>query len=257
MTTEAIAPVQLGAQERALLVGDLKQLSEQQRAELYTSVCRSLGLNPLTRPFDYLILNGKMVLYARKDATDQLRAMHGISITVSKPEAINDILYVTAHATTPTGRTDEDMGAVPINNLRGEALANATLKAITKAKRRVTLSICGLGMLDETEIDAIPGARLVDTTTGEVLPPRRAVASADYTPAPAAIRASGALMATERQRAAILRACTILGMPEPPADWLDNLTVTAAKDWIEEHKADVLAAQERAEQADDDEGSPL
>ena len=33
---------------------------------------------------------------------------------------------------------------------------NAKLKAITKAKRRVTLSICGLGFLDETEIETIP-----------------------------------------------------------------------------------------------------
>jgi hypothetical protein len=32
-------------------------------------------------------------------------------------------------------------------------------KAVTKAKRRVTLSICGLGMLDESEVASIPGAR--------------------------------------------------------------------------------------------------
>ena len=38
-------------------------------------------------------------------------------------------------------------------------LVNAKLKAITKAKRRVTLSICGLGFLDETEIDTIPSAQ--------------------------------------------------------------------------------------------------
>jgi hypothetical protein len=31
----------------------------------------------------------------------------------------------------------------------------------TKAKRRVTLSICGLGMLDETEVETIPGAEVV------------------------------------------------------------------------------------------------
>jgi hypothetical protein len=34
--------------------------------------------------------------------------------------------------------------------------ANTILKAITKAKRRVTLSICGLGWLDETEVEDIP-----------------------------------------------------------------------------------------------------
>jgi hypothetical protein len=33
------------------------------------------------------------------------------------------------------------------------------MKAITKAKRRVTLSISGLGFLDESEVDSVPGAR--------------------------------------------------------------------------------------------------
>jgi hypothetical protein len=54
------------------------------------------------------------------------------------------------------GRTDESTGAVPIKGVHGEALANAFLKAETKAKRRVTLSICGLGLLDETELETIP-----------------------------------------------------------------------------------------------------
>ena len=33
--------------------------------------------------------------------------------------------------------------------------------ATTKAKRRATLSICGLAMLDETDIDSIPNAKAV------------------------------------------------------------------------------------------------
>ena len=47
------------------------------------------------------------------------------------------------------------------------------MKAETKAKRRVTLSICGLGMLDETEVESIPDARpaKIDYDTGEVVEP--------------------------------------------------------------------------------------
>jgi type I restriction enzyme S subunit len=37
-------------------------LTEQQRMTYYTEVCRSLGLNPLTRPFEYITLNGKLTL---------------------------------------------------------------------------------------------------------------------------------------------------------------------------------------------------
>jgi hypothetical protein len=32
------------------------------------------------------------------------------------------------------------------------------MKCETKAKRRVTLSFCGLGMLDESEVESVPGA---------------------------------------------------------------------------------------------------
>jgi hypothetical protein len=44
------------------------------------------------------------------------------------------------------------------------------MKAETKAKRRVTLSICGLGLLDETEVETVPKP-VMDVSTGEELPP--------------------------------------------------------------------------------------
>ncbi len=60
------------------------------------------------------------------------------------------------------GREDESIGALPITNLKGEALSNAIMKCETKAKRRVTLSICGLSMMDETEVESIPNHKIVD-----------------------------------------------------------------------------------------------
>ena len=64
-----------------------------------------------------------------------------------------------------TGREDEATGVVNIKGLGGEALANALMKAETKAKRRLTLSIVGLGFLDESEVEGLP--RDVDPDTGE------------------------------------------------------------------------------------------
>jgi hypothetical protein len=55
-------------------------------------------------------------------------------------------------------RTDAEYGAVGIKGLTGEALASAIMTAVTRAKRRVVLSICQVGMLDESELSAIPGA---------------------------------------------------------------------------------------------------
>ena len=54
-----------------------------------------------------------------------------------------------------------DIGAVNIAGLKGEAYANAIMKAETKAKRRATLDLLGLGVLDESEADSIPNATTV------------------------------------------------------------------------------------------------
>jgi hypothetical protein len=151
--------------ERVVIGGDLSKLTPAERLEYYQHVCRSVGLNPLTRPLEYLHLNGKLVLYARRDATDQLRKLHAVSVERLEREVVEGVYVVTVYVRTEAGRTDSDLGAVPIDGLKGEARANAMLKAVTKAKRRATLSICGLGMLDETELETIPAAALAAAET--------------------------------------------------------------------------------------------
>jgi hypothetical protein len=139
--------------EAVIARGDLAQLSPVERAKYYTRVCESLGINPLTKPFEYITLNGKLTLYARKDCTDQLRKIYSVSV-VDMTDAMHEgITIVTAKVRDGTGRTDMSKGAVSLKGLQGEALANAIMKAETKAKRRATLSICGLGFFDESEID--------------------------------------------------------------------------------------------------------
>jgi uncharacterized protein YnzC (UPF0291/DUF896 family) len=162
MSTALMSAAELGTKvEQVLIGGDLNSLGPEERVRYYNAVCESLGLNPLTQPFAYLKLSGKLTLYARKDCTEQLRRKYGISIVKIVPEQVGDIYVVTAYAQDATGRQDSDMGAVSVVNKKGDDLANAMLKAITKAKRRVTLSICGLGMLDESEIDSIQDAETV------------------------------------------------------------------------------------------------
>lgn len=160
---------QAGLLERVVVGGDLSGMTAPDRVAYYSKVCESLGLNPLTRPFEYITLNGKLTLYARKDATEQLRKRDKVSVSIVGRELVEDVYVVTARATLPDGRTDESIGAVSVGGLKGENKANAMMKAETKSKRRVTLSICGLGMLDETEVETIPGA--VRYVEGEEAPP--------------------------------------------------------------------------------------
>jgi hypothetical protein len=147
----AITPGEI--MEQVLIKGDLKNLSEGERARYYTRVCESVGLNPLTKPFEYITLNGKLTLYARKDATDQLRTLHNVSVIETTQEEMEGVYIIVCKVQNGAGRTDIARGAVTLTGLKGEALANAIMKTETKAKRRATLSICGLGFMDETEIE--------------------------------------------------------------------------------------------------------
>jgi hypothetical protein len=186
LTVQGQSRVNAAILERVLLTGDLSGLKSEDRVLYYKAVCDSVGLNPLTKPFDYLELDDgkggkKLVLYTKKDCTDQLRTIHAVSVKIVAREVIEGVFVVTSQASKPDGRTDEAIGAVPLikelgewkrsqNNkpyfqgtgeyvaLPPEARANAIMKAETKSKRRVTLSICGLGLMDESEIETVKGA---------------------------------------------------------------------------------------------------
>jgi len=167
MTTNGTLSTRLPAYEKALIDGDLSHLSVEERVEYYRAVCASLGLNHLTQPFAYITLNGKLTLYAKKDATEQLRKIHHVSIDKPDIRFEEEWIIVTVLGRTPDGRTDADLGVVSRTDMRGD-FGNAVMKAVTKAKRRVTLSICGLAMPDETEVDTIPGATVWTDATAQI-----------------------------------------------------------------------------------------
>jgi hypothetical protein len=190
------------ALEAYIAAGDIGKLTAPQRIALYRAVCDSLGLNPLTQPFEYLALNGKLQLYAKKSATEQLRQIHGVSCLSLEQEIREGVLCMTVRVRDRSGREDLATGAVNLAGLKGEPLANAYMKCETKAKRRATLSICGLAMLDETEVDSIPGARAVpvEEVHTEPLPAARALPPAKVEPAaPAAEKPEPAAEGVERE----------------------------------------------------------
>lgn len=185
--------------EKVAIMGDLAPLEPHDRVTYYTALCRSLRLNPLTKPFEYLALDGRIVLYATRGATDQLRASQSVSVRVVSKQADHTlgVYSVEVEASTPDGRVDFASGVVAIvkaggnwkkgengksffqkdgtiEPITGQDLANAMMKAETKAKRRATLSIVGLGWMDESEAADVPQAKrlAIDPLTGQALSPR-------------------------------------------------------------------------------------
>jgi hypothetical protein len=166
------------AVEQALLVGDLSQMTDEVRIAYYIATCRSVGLNPLTKPFQALKGDdGKVTLYPDKGCAEQLRKLHRVSVQVVGREFLDDLYVVTVRASLPDGRQEEAQGAVPMAKAKGTweqtregkryfrtvvdsdgkevtipltvaERAAGIMRAETKAKRRVTLAICGLGLPD-------------------------------------------------------------------------------------------------------------
>lgn len=245
---------------QAATIGDLSQLTAVQRRALHRAICRSAGLNPVTQPFAYIKLNGKLTLYALKGATDQLRKINGVSILSVEREIVGDVLMVTVTATDATGRQDTDIGAVPIKGLAGEALANAYMKAITKGKRRVTLSISGLGFLAESGVGSIPQAEavLVDHDTGEIrhaqpCPRQTAPPKDDAERAMRRVHVAAAKAGIERVHD-VLHAyaveCDYRSLRDVPAGMLDRLSTAfeerpeGAREWAKRYQAAIVTAAE-------------
>ena len=156
--------------EKVIANGDLAQMAPQDRLAFYWRACESLGLNPLTRPFLFIKnREGQLTMYASKDATEQLRRVNHVSVTRLDREERTDLAMVTAYVRDRSGREDSALGAVSIQGLRGGALADAWMKAETKAKRRATLSLVGLGFLDESEIGSVGAPVGFDETTGDIV----------------------------------------------------------------------------------------
>lgn len=155
MSNQVAVKTNHDAVESALVRNDISKLNTQERISYINALCESVGLNPMTKPFAFLSLQGREVVYATKDCAEQLRKIHGVSTQIVSQGIVGDCFEVHIKAQDRTGRQDEDFAVIPIGNSKGADLANLKMKTITKAKRRVTLSICGLGILDESELDTI------------------------------------------------------------------------------------------------------
>src|SRR5258708_14757972 len=107
--------------EQVLIAGDLTPLLPEQRIDYYRRVCRSLGLNPLTKPFDYILFKasenapgGKLQLYANKDCAAQLRKIHNVSVMDLHTEVTADFATARIPLKDAHGKVDAAMGMVSL-----------------------------------------------------------------------------------------------------------------------------------------------
>ena len=201
---------------------DTGSLTAQQRAGYVTALCRALRLNPLTNPVQFIRLNGKEVLYVTRTATDQLAAIHGLNRkTVRGPEIVDiagmKVALCTVEVTLPNGRSETATATLPVADP-----AMLYMKLETKAKRRGTLAILGLGLLAEEEAESIPGAERVDLAPDAPTPAPKPYALDDYR---AALSAAGCLFDAAQDYRALSQRLhaedATTAASEALAEWLD------------------------------------
>ena len=154
-------PVQTAMQdfaaiEAALIHHDLSKLSPPERLEYYRRVCESVGLNPLTRPFIYVQVQQRLVLYPTADAASQFSNIYGLTTEVLSRSMEDQLCVVEVRVTKPNGQSAMASGVVSLMTVEYEKTkvktrdmtpaekANAMMKAETKARRRAILSLVGL-----------------------------------------------------------------------------------------------------------------
>jgi hypothetical protein len=151
--------------------GNISKLSQEQRVVYYNNVCKSLGLNPITKPLAFIELNDKgqkkLTLYALKEAAVQLAQIHSVSCEILRIEVDKQasMAFCDVRTKDPSGRFNDETGAIAWSDkLTGENAAIQRMKLVTKAKRRAILSHCGLGILDEAEVESMKDAKPVQDT---------------------------------------------------------------------------------------------
>lgn len=150
--------------KKILFKGDLSSLTPEQQIAYYIQRCERIGLDPYSKPFDFLEIadkktgEKKIILYANKECAAQLTVERNISIERLERIEENGVYTVIAHVRASDGRTGINLSVAKVKGLEGNNYENAVKRCVTQAIRRTILMVCGLGDTDESEIPNIPNA---------------------------------------------------------------------------------------------------
>jgi hypothetical protein len=133
--------------------GSIHHLDDSMKRALIVKLGNALGLNQYTMPFRiYRDIRGAEFLYATKECCAQLRHLNGISILSLEERIDGDFAICKVSGMNKHGRVSYEIGSVNIAILDGQDKSNGQMWAVTKAKRRLTLDLSGLGVLADVEV---------------------------------------------------------------------------------------------------------
>jgi hypothetical protein len=167
----------------AIAAGNLAPLEPRMRAIAIRTICEDgnlpLSLSPVILiPGDGGVLKPYVTSIGASWVADNKR----VSTKILGTETAGGVYVVRMMAVAGDGRSVEDIGAVAVQGLAGQFLANAYMKAHTKAYRRTVLRLAGLPLTDDDEGSGPP--RRIDYDTGEIIEAAGTIVSSDPSPSP-------------------------------------------------------------------------
>jgi hypothetical protein len=175
------------AKKNLVIKHDLSQLTSGELTQYLADVSEFIGLPPELNGLDTIFMDNEhgpgrsLVVYARRGTAEILRELQGINVDSLTYAEVKGSIVFTAVGKNKEGRQEISTGAKSISNLVGKTLDNAIKSASTQALRRLTMQFTKLGILDESEIEAVhntapnpaAGAELAGSPV--VIPPAPAV----------------------------------------------------------------------------------
>lgn len=142
-----------------MVTGDLSKMTMVQKAQFLYKLAKAEGIPPFPPPYAIGKDNmGKEKIISTKNRAESLRKRDGISTkTLYKgplrmgSEFNMEYYEVEVEGSTRDGRTATGTGVNYIKGAMGQELANKIMGCETKAQNRVTNSLSGSGLMDETE----------------------------------------------------------------------------------------------------------
>lgn len=142
------------------LGGDLSPLSPSQRSQYYLARCASMGLDPASKPLDWITFQGKLACYPNVGAAAQLADKRNIQVDLGEIRREDGMLVCRGRGKTPSGRVAERTAYLDVGNAKGQDLANLFMKLESKTFRRVIAALTGWAAADAEEMIEQGGRRV-------------------------------------------------------------------------------------------------
>ncbi len=152
------------AKKNLVIKHDLSKLSAEELTQYLRDVSEFIGLDPDLNGLDTIYMDNEhgpgrsLVVYARRGTAEILRENQGINVSSLTHEQVSGSIVFTATGKNKDGRQEIATGSKSIAGLVGKVLDNAIKSASTQALRRLTMQFTKLGILDESEIEAVQGS---------------------------------------------------------------------------------------------------